>query len=501
MYIFYDINKDRRAGITQFYITNSRFKKKLNDFMAQKKKKMATLSIIKDLKKAINAKESPEKIAVYKELLVKNIVEATQAPIFFSLPFSDLSEIINKVDFLDIDKPVELISTIIQNTSEFHKKEAILLLNDLKYDSFPQLTLEELFKIISNFKNSDFLTKFYELNNEEKQLLKISYDSNKELKTQINTLKEELKKKDDENKELKNRNSELESILTAILEEPMSRKSFREDLLDFETLSTKIPSVLIEPKSKSESSKSDEEESVSKSESESEKKTEEIKKPTNFEENLFEACEKGDIESVKYHYEVLHADKELTDESGYTSLQIAVIYNNLPIVKYLCEKQHVNCDAKNHNGRTALHFACCYGHIEIVKYLCEVQKVDKEAKDIDGQTPLHIACEYGDKQIAQYLCDEQHVNLESKDSKGQTPLHIACRYGILPIVKYLCEDQQVNIKAKNNDGKTPYTIAVENGQSDIASYLHKVYSIDDDGSDSSSSSSSESEKKEEEKGE
>ena len=140
---------------------------------------MQTRSIIKKLNKVIVEKESQDEINNITDLIVEKITEAANEPLFYSLPFEQISNIIKKVEFSNEDKvkePFILLQTLIQRTSEVHEKEAVLLLNAIKVDKLPHLTLDDTIDIVSKFTKCEILTKLGKLNTEEKSLLEPDYE-------------------------------------------------------------------------------------------------------------------------------------------------------------------------------------------------------------------------------------------------------------------------------------------------------------------------------------
>ena len=123
---------------------------------------MSTKSIIKRLNKSINEKKSSDSIKGYTDILIETITDAAKEPLFYSLPFEHISNIIKRIEFNNenqISEPLLLLQTLIEKTSEFHEKESVLLLNDIKIDQLPKLTIDDIIIILTifhNFKNVNF---------------------------------------------------------------------------------------------------------------------------------------------------------------------------------------------------------------------------------------------------------------------------------------------------------------------------------------------------------
>ena len=78
---------------------------------------MKAKSLIQKILKAINGNKSEEIIKELVELLIDEIKEAAEEPLFYSLPFDQISLIIQKANYIDkeeISNPVQLLQTIIQ---------------------------------------------------------------------------------------------------------------------------------------------------------------------------------------------------------------------------------------------------------------------------------------------------------------------------------------------------------------------------------------------------
>ena len=388
--------------------------------------------IIEKLIKSIEEKKEDE-ITVALEHLVKNINDAAKDKQFYSLPFDQISKTLSMVDFKnkdEITEPIALLQTIIENTSEFHEKEAILLLNDIKVNNLPTLSIEDIIGILSRFTKSELLTKLCELYGKDIDAKEKDYKHTIEkLNSEIAKLKQEI----DENKNKTKKATTLE---------PLMRYKF-------------APVT---------------------------------EKPNSFEVNVFDACKKGKLDSVQYHYEVLHTNEYAKyclmtpyygDFDGYTALHIASAFGHLDIVQYLCEVQDFNPEERDDVFCLApIHVACMFEQLPIIRYFCEVQDVDPNIATSIGETPLHCASRVGSLPIVQYLCEIQNANVEARDFYRRTALHMACIHDQLPIVQYLCEIQKINTKTKsifyNHQKETAYEVAKKLNKTDIINYLESI---------------------------
>ena len=91
-------------------------------------------------------------------------------------------------------------------------------------------------------------------------------------------------------------------------------------------------------------------------------------KPSDFEENIFEAAAKGKLTSIIY---------------------------------LLANGSNVNSKDTSNNG-TALHYAAKKGHLSVVEYLIN-QKADINAKDNNGRTPMGLASQWSKYNVVEFL--------------------------------------------------------------------------------------------------
>ena len=75
----------------------------------------------------INAikENNSDSIDFAEDIILKKITDSAKEPLFYSLPFEQISNIIQKVDFANDDKiqdPLLLLQTLIEKTSEKYDK-------------------------------------------------------------------------------------------------------------------------------------------------------------------------------------------------------------------------------------------------------------------------------------------------------------------------------------------------------------------------------------------
>lgn len=120
---------------------------------------------------------------------------------------------------------------------------------------------------------------------------------------------------------------------------------------------------------------------------------------------LHRACQRGDIDHVKYLIDQKQMDPNLCNKYGFFPIHCASICNKIDCIITLVEK---NCDinAKNKNnetipvdsinnitGNTALHYAAFNGHDDCIDYLLK-NKCDVNAINSNAVTALSLAKTY-----------------------------------------------------------------------------------------------------------
>jgi hypothetical protein len=135
--------------------------------------------------------------------------------------------------------------------------------------------------------------------------------------------------------------------------------------------------------------------------------------------DIFDACRKGDKETVETLYnqnpEVIHVE----DFKGYTPLIIAV-YNNQPsVVEFLLAKG-ARTEMHDNTGNTALMGVCFRGYKEIVSMLIYAG-ADINQRNNQGATALTFAATFGNLEIAEMLL-ERGADIKARDVRGKSPL-------------------------------------------------------------------------------
>ena len=342
---------------------------------------------------AIEKNESLEMLQNYEKMLVKNISELSITKEFFQIEFDKILSIVSKVEFTEIEDPVNIIINIIENTIKNHGEQSILLLNSIKC-SFLEFNEKDCSTIFQLFTFSDLCCKIS------------SFYSSKSVDFDYEY---ELSKKDQEIKNLKYKFSKFPPV-------KYKPSHFEPDLLKA-CAKGKLESVqyLIE-----------------------DKKADINMRYPNNNTLLNSACLNGHLLIVKYLIKIHHFDVECRGYCGRTPLHSACEYDHLDIAKYLIEKQHVNPLPLDDENNTPFHLASQFSYnLSLVKYYLETLHVDKEMKGIKGDTPLHYACFSGRLFIVKYLIETQHVDIHIKNQDNQTPLNVAISQNQTDVIAYL----------------------------------------------------------------
>ena len=146
--------------------------------------------------------------------------------------------------------------------------------------------------------------------------------------------------------------------------------------------------------------------------------------------NIFEAVQKGDIETVKAYIKY-NGDVNDSIQTGSTLLMIAATYGNTDVVEALI-KAGADVNAVNYDGMTALMYSMLKtSSISTVKALIAA-KADVNAtfprSNSGGTTALLLSVGLGNREITKLLIDSG-ADLKAKDNYGDTALSLAEHFG------------------------------------------------------------------------
>ena len=132
------------------------------------------------------------------------------------------------------------------------------------------------------------------------------------------------------------------------------------------------------------------------------------------------AAQDGHLGVVQYLLEQ-GADKDKTDNEGFSPLIVAAQEGHLAVVQYLLE-HGANKNSTASDGSTHIFLAALNGHLAVVQYLLEqTEGADKDKVGYDGASPLWIAAANGYSEVVQFLL--QHgADMSRAANDGHYPL-------------------------------------------------------------------------------
>ena len=347
---------------------------------------MKSDKILKKFLDEIKGKNRPEVIISFESILTENIEEICSNKSFFNLPLTNIFSIVSKVNILDLEGAMDIITQIITNTINAHQeeKETILLLNYLQTNEI-DFSLNEIVSILTSFTNCDLLVKFGNLYIIEDVNVDYEY---------------ELQQKEKIIVDLKNQLEHVINHIPPIEEKP---DDYEPDI--FKAIQQgKLSSVqyLIEKEGVSTLTKNHVNDSL-----------------------LHIAAQYNEIIIAKYLIINQKLSPDIRGSSNCTPLHIGCFYGNLPIVQYLIFKTHANYSVLDDNEKEPIQYACYNNQLNIIQFFVETLRVPID-KIYQHQTLLHIASDYGLLDIVEYLV-KKGANVNIKDGDKQTPFDIACR--------------------------------------------------------------------------
>jgi len=163
------------------------------------------------------------------------------------------------------------------------------------------------------------------------------------------------------------------------------------------------------------------------------------------------------LDKVKYLID--HGvDINKVNESGDTSLSVAVDYNNKILVKYLID-HGADINKENKLGETFLINTVKNNYLDMAKHLIQ-NGADVNKEDKNGDTPLIIAAKMGNKKLVKYLmgCG---ANINQENKHGTTPLNAVIEMNHLDMVKYLVGNgADINMESQHGYSHAPLKAAI-----------------------------------------
>jgi ankyrin repeat protein len=192
---------------------------------------------------------------------------------------------------------------------------------------------------------------------------------------------------------------------------------------------------------------------------------------------LFEASQKGDYETVKRILAKYPDMKTVRRDGGWTLLHLS--FRSRELVEYLIDNG-LDIEARSDSQWTPLHSQAYGGHIDGVELLLE-HGADIEAKHAYDMTPLISSVRWDRIGVAKLLV-EKGANVNCTNTLGRTPLIICATEGYSELADIFL-DNGADIHTKDDNYKrTALHFAALNGHSAIVDALLK-YDADKDEKD------------------
>ncbi|CAF1099861.1 unnamed protein product [Rotaria sordida] len=193
--------------------------------------------------------------------------------------------------------------------------------------------------------------------------------------------------------------------------------------------------------------------------------------------SLFEACQKVDIEQVKYLIEQNFNINKL-NEQGRTALHYCCDHENIDCARLLLENDKSIINIKDNEGFSALHLACLNGNLIMVKYFCE-QGADVTLVDNELHSLIHWITVCGHVDLFDILVQYQ-TPIHTSDIYGAFPIHYASQLcgnndpiKILTILKKLI-DNNADVNCLDEQKRTPFIWAASANAIDALRILYKA---------------------------
>ena len=150
--------------------------------------------------------------------------------------------------------------------------------------------------------------------------------------------------------------------------------------------------------------------------------------------DFFDACRKGDVETISRIYNEDETVIDIADVRGFTPLILAV-YNNQPVAVDFLLSKGANTGSQDNSGNTALMGACFRGYREVANKLLEAG-ADVNQRNFQGATALTFAATFGQLEIADMLLS-RGADLNVRDVRGKSPIDHAVIQENIPMIELL----------------------------------------------------------------
>lgn len=142
------------------------------------------------------------------------------------------------------------------------------------------------------------------------------------------------------------------------------------------------------------------------------------KQPNMNDSEIFDACRRGDLTTIKELYSANPAVVNAVDAKGFTPLVLAA-YNEQPEIVDFLLANGADINTQDTAGNTALMGVCFKGYKDIAKSLIDAG-ADVNLRNSNGAPALTFAATFGHLQIAEWLL-QKGADLSLRDSRGKTP--------------------------------------------------------------------------------
>ncbi len=196
-------------------------------------------------------------------------------------------------------------------------------------------------------------------------------------------------------------------------------------------------------------------------------KTLKASKSDEYTEDLINASEKGDLETVSSLL-AGGANPNGIGTGDWTPLKKAAGKGHIEIVRLLVENG-ADVNPKGQYEMTALHHAAARHHDDIVEYLLE-QGADINAKNDEDETPLRWESKFGGNIDTCRLLVSRGADVDWEDMHGLTPLILAAGQDRRDAARLYLENG-ADVNKANRKGETALSKAVELGRTEIIEIL------------------------------
>ena len=178
---------------------------------------------------------------------------------------------------------------------------------------------------------------------------------------------------------------------------------------------------------------------------------------TQREEELIDACVKGETRTFKFLFSLVNFDVNLANNYG-TLLINACYGGHENIVKELLARPEIEVNLATPRGATPLYIAAHNGLTKVVELLLDQPGINVNLATLRGVTPLFIACQEGQAEVVQLLLAAPGIDVEAQDPEGVTALYISVQNNFPDIVEQLVR-RGADVNLPRSDGATPLYVA------------------------------------------